>query len=422
MLIRRPVYLVLPIIMFVMNEHVSACTVYSAARGEKILAAKNMDWDNLDTRIFFIPPSAGKYGRVYVGVEVPEGFCNTSGMNDQGLWYAGASLPERTDVRNHYNKPRNQGELCERAMEECATVEEVIELYTEYWEPWWDGHSMFADRHGNSVVIEFGDKDVVFIRRRGDYQVMTNFYLADSSNARWYNCYRYQMADYKLKNSDEISIGLFRDIADAVHQEGLNPTILTTVHNLTSSEIYIYNFFNYDEVVRFNLQEELKKGEGYYALPELFSQVSLRAPALGEVVSASSVTFEWNGDAESYQLYCSTDPGFNDTVPLEVVDAPRLALDGLTLCTLPLGLLLIGGIWQRRRKLLALVAALILLSLVSVCDLIPLITSPYAPSIKEHRVTIENLQPATLYYWKVVALGPDGINSESMVQAFTTEN
>ncbi|MCK4820958.1 linear amide C-N hydrolase, partial [bacterium] len=293
MLNRRLVYLALPIILSVMNEYVVACTVYSATRGGKILAAKNMDWDNLDSRILFIPPSSGKYGRVYVGLEVPEGFCNTSGMNDQGLWYAGASLPERTDVRNHYNKPRIQGELVERAMEECATVEEVIELFTEYWEPWWDGHSMFADRHGNSVVIEFGDKDVVFIRRQSEYQVMTNFYLADSANARWYNCYRYKMADYMLKNSDDISIELFRSVADAVHQEGFNPTILTTIHDLKSGEIYIYNFFNYEELVRFNLQEELEKGEGYYALPELFNQVRLRAPAPAEVVYATSVTFEW---------------------------------------------------------------------------------------------------------------------------------
>jgi len=401
-----------------MNEFATACTVYSAARAGRILAAKNMDWSNLDSRILFIPPSTEKYGRVYLGVEVPEGFCNTSGMNDQGLWYAGASLPERTDVRNHYNKPRIQGELVERAMEECATVEQVIDLFTEYWEPWWDGHSMFTDRYGNSVVIEFGDKDVVFIQKQGDYQVMTNFYLADSVNARWNNCYRYKLADYVLKNSNEISIDLFRSLANDVHQEGANPTVLTSIHDLISGDIFIYNFYNYDEVVRFNLQEELEKGDGYYALPDLFNQIKLRTPAPEEVIRATSVTFEWNGDAESYQLYYSADPNFDDTVPLEVVDAHTLGLGGLTLCSLPLGLLLIGGIRRRKKGWATLVASLIMLSLLAACSQDLLISSPYAPSRNAHSVTVENLQTDTLYYWKVVALGQDGINSESTVQAF----
>jgi hypothetical protein len=33
---------------------------------------------------------------------------------------------------------------------------------------------------------------------------------------------------------------------------------------------------------------------------------------------------------------------------------------------------------------------------------------------------LDELKPGTTYYWKVVALGEQGINSESMVRSFTT--
>ena len=237
-------------IIFVFPQQGIACTVFSAAQGDVVLAAANKDWDNINTRIFFMPSSDGKYGRVYFGYQVSQGFQNSGGMNDQGLWYDGASLPERSDIKNHHNKPTVPGELCEKALEECATVEEVIEMYTKYYSPHWDGHSMWADKYGNSVIIEYGEKDVVFIQKHSDYQAMTNFYVLDSTNIRWYNCYRFHTAEYMLENSGEISIDLFRSTLDAVHAEGLMPTVYSNIYDLKNGEIYVFNFHNYNEFVK----------------------------------------------------------------------------------------------------------------------------------------------------------------------------
>ena len=161
---------------------VMACSVFNASRIDKVYAATNKDWNNPETRIRFYAPSEGKYGRVYFGYQIPEGFQNVGGMNDQGLWYDGASLPARSDIYNHFDKPTVKGELCEKALEECATVEEVIQMYEHYYTPHWQGHSMWADRFGNSVIIEYGEKDVVCIQKEQEIQVMTNFYLSDPEN------------------------------------------------------------------------------------------------------------------------------------------------------------------------------------------------------------------------------------------------
>ena len=120
-----------------LGNAVKACSVFTASRVDKVYAATNKDWNNIHTRIRFYAPSEGKYGRVYFGYQVSEGFQNVGGMNEHGLWYDGASLPSRSDICNHFNKPKVKGELCEKALEECATVDEVILLYKEFYTPHW---------------------------------------------------------------------------------------------------------------------------------------------------------------------------------------------------------------------------------------------------------------------------------------------
>jgi len=51
-----------------------------------------------------------------------------------------------------------------------------------------------------------------------------------------------------------------------------------------------------------------------------------------------------------------------------------------------------------------------------------IVTSPFSPSTIEHHQTVENLTPSTLYYWKVVAIGTEGINSESIIHLFRTRD
>lgn len=410
----------LTLIIFIFSQPSKACTVFSASQGDVILAAANKDWDNINTRILFLPASDGKYGRVYFGYQVSQGFQNSGGMNDQGLWYDGASLPERTDIKNHYNKPTVKGELCEKALEECASVDEVIQMYTKYYSPHWQGHSMWADKYGNSVIIEYGEKDVVFIRKHSDYQVMTNFYVSDTTNARWYNCYCFNTAEYMLKNGNDISLDLFRSTLDAVHAEGLMPTVYSNIYDLKNGDIYVFNFHNYNEFVKLNLEEQFKKGEQYFKLPQLFNEVKLHSPVSGEIVAYSSINFEWYGDGDNYLLYYSTNPNFTDCEPIVIEANQLIKYADMGFFPILLIIILIGSLGLRKSKITAVIIGLATVCLFVSCD-IPTITSPYSPSEIKHSQTVENLQPNTLYYWKVVTIIENGINSESIVQTFITE-
>lgn len=411
--------LVLSQITFVTNSPLKACSVFSASKGEKIFGATNKDWNNTNTRILFIPSSDGKYGRVYFGYQIPEGFQNVGGMNDQGLWYDGASLPQRSDISNYFNKPTVKGELCEKALEECATVEEVIEMYEKYYTPHWQGHSMWADKYGNSVIIEFGEKDVIFVRKQGDYQVMTNFYISDPTNPRWYNCYRYNAITQLLSNSEELSVDLISSALNAAHKEGITPTVFSNIYDLKNGEIYVYNFHNYNEFVRLNLAEELSKGDQYLKMPELFHGIKLMSPKTEQVIDFSLVYFEWFGDAEIYKVFCSESSEFTNCVPIEVINSLQTSQETSYLYSMLFGALFLGGICIRNKKSIAVLFCLLMVcGSFSCCSKI--FISPPSPSKIKTSVIVKELKPDTQYYWKVVGIGENGINSESTVQTFKT--
>lgn len=417
-------------IVFLTSVPANDCTVFMAARGNKVLTGRNADSQNPKARMHVLPASPGKYGRIFLGAEGGQGigsFINTTGMNEQGLWYGSSSLydgsafPVRNDIRNYYNKPTMNYDLIHYIMEVCSTVDEVIGYFTTYYYPVWNGHHLFVDKNGNSVIIEFGERDVVFIRHIGDHQVMTNFPNADTLNARWYNCYRYKTADRMLAGSQEISLNLFRSICDAVHQEGKYPTSLSTVYNVTNGNLYVYYFHNYEEVLIFNLYEELARGENYYKIPDYYNQKKLRFPINGESVNPSSVTFSWYGNAENYNLYYSTDPNFTNIETRKISADHHFAESSIFIPAFLLSTFILGSIFIKRRKLIVVIVGLFFLCINMSCQ-IDIIDPPFTTSTIEHHQTVDNLQPGTLYYWKVEAIGSEGINSETTVQTFKTNN
>ena len=67
-----------------------ACTAFCAVGEGQILVGNNEDWDNPQTKIWFLPAKPGSYGRVYTGFDdmTPQG-----GMNERGLWFDAFSAP-----------------------------------------------------------------------------------------------------------------------------------------------------------------------------------------------------------------------------------------------------------------------------------------------------------------------------------------
>jgi penicillin V acylase-like amidase (Ntn superfamily) len=239
-----------------------SCTAFLASHGDIVLAGNNEDYVNPQTKVWFVPADDGRFGRVYFGFDnlSPEG-----GMNERGLFFDGFATAPRKVVRST-DKPVYTGALIDKVMAECATVEEVLAVFEQYNLEFMErAMLMFGDATGDSAIIE-GD-DVV--RKQGRFQVVTNFYQSQTP-AGQEPCERYRIAVKILEEADEVSVPLCRRVLSAVHVEGGGATLYSNIYDLRRRRVYLYHFHNFENVVVFDLAEELKKGKRILDLPSLF--------------------------------------------------------------------------------------------------------------------------------------------------------
>jgi len=247
------------------------CTIFNASRSGRVLVGNTEDMPATDSFIYFMPGQKGKHGIAYVGFER---YGVQGAMNDQGLFldFNALNYPK---MNPHPEKPGfGKGQwMFIVAMETCATVEDVISLFTSHNLAGWNCFQVqFVDKTGASVVMGPDKNGELFvIRKKGEFQVSTNFSLANPEfGARSYPCPRYNIATEMLQNMKELSVDYFRSILAAVHAEGEVPTAYANICDLTNGEFYLYNFHNFEEVAKFNVGEELEKGPHVFKMASLF--------------------------------------------------------------------------------------------------------------------------------------------------------
>jgi len=110
------------------NCNLLSCTIFNATKSGITLVGNNEDGTDPITYVWFSPAEKSKYGRVYFGLsdKWPQG-----GMNDRGLFYDGTACP-LLEVKKSKNKPIYNGNLSEKILEECSTVDEALELLGKY--------------------------------------------------------------------------------------------------------------------------------------------------------------------------------------------------------------------------------------------------------------------------------------------------
>jgi len=247
-----------------------SCTIIYASDGKIALAGNNEDANRPIGNIWFLPAEEGKFGRVYLGWRINDVPYPQGGMNDQGLFFDGATA-EYVVVPRDSSKLPYEGSLILKAMEECSTVEETLKLYDRYdVSGSWGGHYLIGDKFGHSAIIE----PYTIIRKKGQYQIATNFFQSKIKPENITDT-RYRIAAELFEKSESISVDLFRRILNATHQEGysgyMTATLYSNICDLKKGEMYIYNFHNFEDVVKINLQKELKKGERFQSIVSLFS-------------------------------------------------------------------------------------------------------------------------------------------------------
>ena len=242
-----------------------SCTMFTLTKKGKTLVGNNEDWKNPNTKIRFVLPEKGKYGVVYFSFDdmSPQG-----GMNDQGLVFDYMAT-QPLEVKTSRHKEKFRGDLMQKVMRECATVDEALKLLDKYNLQYFRRFQvMMVDKSGNSAIIE-GD---VIQRKKKSFQVCTNFYLSQLEKGEEIPCDRYKIAT-NLLNKNELTIDSFRNILSAVHQEGdWGGTQYSNIYDVNRGLVYLYHFHNFENVVVIDLEEEFKKGEHTIDLPSLFPE------------------------------------------------------------------------------------------------------------------------------------------------------
>jgi len=234
-----------------------ACTIFVLTDGNRVLFFNNEDWTNPKTRIWFVPAGDGYYGCAYVGYD--DGWAR-GGVNSEGLacdWVGGFMEKWEPDPRTCV-----RGNPTQRLLESCATVEEVIAFFQTHREPDFSrAKILVADRMGTSVIIGASD---------GILQI------EKANKSRGFG-YAYRTLDEMLPKASEPSIINGVSILYACLQKGQYATKYSNVFDLKSGDIYLFQFLQKGDSVKFNLSTELKKGGHYYDMPQIRRQL-VQAP------------------------------------------------------------------------------------------------------------------------------------------------
>lgn len=246
----------------------SGCTIVMAARNGLILAGNNEDHNDPRTIVNIVPASGNYHGRVVFG------FANgpfQGGMNDRGL-FVDANALAPTGWQPDPAKPTFRGIVIAVILATCATCEDVKAFFEKSNVPALErARFPVADRSGASMVVEYGQGRVQFVRSDSWYQIATNFVMSNVKGGE-YPCWRYRAADNIMSGTKELSISLIRDVLEKTHQEGNSLTVYSNIYDLKRGIVYVYNLRDFEKVVVMDLAEELKKGQRRVDLSSLFKQ------------------------------------------------------------------------------------------------------------------------------------------------------
>ena len=246
-----------------------ACTIVIKADGETVLVGNNEDYIEPRTAIWFFPPSNESYGHMVWGFDRYL-YPYQGGMNDQGL-FIDINAVGFTGWRNDPEKPDFEGDEIEYILTHFATVYEVVQFFHHNDVDLSYARFVLADAQGKSVIFEWGKDRLQILLREKDYQIATNFIQSKFDSPEEYTDRRYKLADQILQNQEIPIIDLIRRVLSATCFEAYYcRTLYSTICDLKNTKVYVYHFHNFEEVIIFDLEEELQKGERSYAIPSLF--------------------------------------------------------------------------------------------------------------------------------------------------------
>jgi hypothetical protein len=401
------------------NILIFCCTGITGLSARGILVGNNEDYIDsfIDTVVRVRPAAGGIYGCLLVGFYRQD--FSMGGMNDQGLYFDMFTVPDFVWASDP-NRLDYEGFLEGKMLSECATVVEAIDFLLAYNNPGM-GTSYYqiflVDRTGDAAIINWWNGDYEVVRKENMYMAVTNFLLLHPEYGG-YPCWRFITASEMLKNAGNYTVEFFRSILKTVSLT----SNYSNICNLNTGDLIVYNRYNFQEFIQFNIHQELTKGYLDYQLPDYFSQIHIQTPQQGETVNQLPLTFNWEGDPNSsYQLFLSTDPEFTDCIPIELRAGKSLATGSPTMY-IPflffVGFLSIHFLGKKKNNWILFLLLIILFSFFQLACESP--SALESNSVNVVSITVDDLQSNTTYYWKIRAIRSEPVFTESIVFTFNT--
>jgi len=234
-----------------------ACTVFRVTQGARTLVGNNEDDNTSDTKVWFLAPEDGKYGRVFFGFAngAPQG-----GMNDQGLFFDWVADNPSPEWQRDPKKLNYAGSVSEKILEEARTLEEALQLYEEYNETaFLKSRTLLVDKSGASAIVSWQDGKMKVVRGEAVFQGLG---------------YGYSTAAETFDKPTDVTIERVGSVLQSCLQSGEYPTQYSNVYDLQRGDVWVYRFHSQKPPVKFNLGEEIRKGHHYLNLPLLEEQLS----------------------------------------------------------------------------------------------------------------------------------------------------
>ncbi|TCT15428.1 linear amide C-N hydrolase (choloylglycine hydrolase family) [Natranaerovirga pectinivora] len=160
------------------------------------------------------------------------------GMNEKGLAVStltleGSKAPVDKDKKTFFDIT-----ILRYILDKAGTVEEALEIISQYniaLYKNYPSHFIFADATGDSIIIEFVNKEMKVIDQEKDYQIITNHQLYNNPNPRR-GCKRYSYFERTLTASNGILT--VEEALELLHSQA-NRQFWSVVYNLTQRTVAV---------------------------------------------------------------------------------------------------------------------------------------------------------------------------------------
>lgn len=233
---------------------INGSTIFSFDQNETVFVGNNEDGCSPNPKYRIIPGTHENYGKIIFSFDNNWG---QGGMNEKGLFFDWIyQSDEESTWQEDPLKKNYLGNLSEKILADCASVDEALAYYEEYNEPGFESSLIvLVDTSGLSAFVMWDNKELSIQKCQG------RCVWGRGGNS---------IVD-KLKSIDGfIDQKQMPELLNVAHQEGQYPTLYSNIYDLKKGLISLFYYHNFEEQVVIDLNEELKKGQHSVELKDIF--------------------------------------------------------------------------------------------------------------------------------------------------------